>query len=54
MYEGFVFSKLPITHARDVEIVVDEMLCPYCEYDVLGDELYYLYVNVLDRKETST
>ena len=37
-------KKLPITHGRDVEIVVDEMLCPYCDYDVLGDEFHYLFV----------
>ena len=37
-------NKLPITHGRDVEIDVDEMFCPYCDYDVLGDEFHYLFV----------
>ena len=37
-------NKLPITRGRDVEIAVDEMLCPYCDYDVSGDEFHYLFV----------
>ena len=37
-------NKLPITHGRNVEIDVDEMFCPYCDYDVLGDEFHDLFV----------
>ena len=44
-------NKLPITHGRDVEIVVDGMLCPYCDYDVLGDKFHYLFVCEYFRQE---
>ena len=44
-------NKLPLTHGRDVVIVVDEMLCPYCDYDVLGDEFHYLFVCEYFRQE---
>ena len=27
-------NKLPITHDRNATIIVDEMLCPHCDYDI--------------------
>ena len=38
-------------HGKDVEIVVDEMFCPYCDYDIFGDEFNYLFVCECFRQE---
>ena len=32
-------------------IAVDDISCPYCDYDILGDELYLLFVWEYFRQE---
>ena len=38
------YNRLPVTFGRDVNVLVDEMLCPFCENDVIGDEYHYLFM----------
>ena len=37
-------NRLPVTFGRDVNVVVDEMLCPFYEDDVTGNEYHYLFI----------
>ena len=40
-----------MTHGRGVEIVMDEMLYPCYDYNVLGDEFHNLFVCEYFRQE---